>query len=161
MVLSAFVFITADVQRPATSAKGLMEFTLEASLDRTSPDSGPVTRHRRRRSSPHFERLRKQFPSRGWGEDNPGLESVDKQPQLFLSEAADLPDGNACCAVARQAHHEGSGFIAGARNSNTNAPRRLRLSCSSPISLMVSLSNHAQCLLPKSSTDSKMSLTPF
>ena len=31
-------------------------------LDRTSPDSGCVTRHRRRRSSPHFERLRKQFP---------------------------------------------------------------------------------------------------
>ena len=31
-------------------------------LDRTSPDSGSVTRHRRRRSSPHFERLRKQFP---------------------------------------------------------------------------------------------------
>jgi hypothetical protein len=31
-------------------------------LDRTSPDGGCVTRHRRRRSSPHFERLRKQFP---------------------------------------------------------------------------------------------------
>jgi hypothetical protein len=78
MVLSAFVFITADVQRPATSAKGLMELTLEASLDRTS--------HRQ------------------WARYPP-----------FLSEGADCRMAMLLCVV-RQAHHEGSGLMAGSHN---------------------------------------------
>jgi hypothetical protein len=72
-------------------------------LDGTSPDSGSVTRHRRRRSSPHFERLRKQFPvertgrriSQVWRVWINSHDYFYQEVDRGAFKAADLPDGNA------------------------------------------------------------------
>ncbi len=67
-------------------------------LDGTSPDSGPVTRHRRRRSFSDFERLRKQFPREGREQDRSGFGDVDKLRGIFLEAIEIVQEHIACCA---------------------------------------------------------------